>query len=155
MKKVETEPKKGVFISYSHKDKKFFDDLLTHLKPIERSGQLTAWSDKQIEPGSKWFDEIQKAISRTKIAVLLVSANFLASNFINEHELTPILKRAEEDGVLVLWIPVRDCSYKETPISKYQAIIPPDKPLAEMKAERDKAWVKICEHIQKALKKNS
>ncbi|HEX4265662.1 MAG TPA: toll/interleukin-1 receptor domain-containing protein [Verrucomicrobiae bacterium] len=146
-----TEMKKSVFISYSHKDKKFLGELLTHLKPLERAGMLTAWSDKQIEPGSKWFDEIQTALTKTKVAVLLVSANFLASNFIHEHELTPILKRAQEDGVRVLWIPVRHCSYKLTPISKIQAIIPPEKPLAEMKAERDKAWVTICEHIENAL----
>jgi hypothetical protein len=144
------EAKSSVFISYSHKDKRYLEDLLTHLKPIERSGELTSWSDKQIEPGSKWFDEIQTALEQAKVAVLLVSANFLASNFIHEHELTAILKRAEANGVRILWIPVRACAYKDTLIAKYQAIIPPDKPLAEMKANRDKAWVKICEEIQKA-----
>jgi hypothetical protein len=44
----------------------------------------------------------------------------------------------------------RACSYKETPLKDYQAVIPPDKPLAEMKAERDKAWVRVCEEIKKA-----
>jgi len=143
--------KNKVFISYCHKDKKFLDELLTHLKPIERSGQLTSWSDKKIEPGSKWFDEIEKELSVAKVAVLLVTANFLASNFIHEHELMPLLKKAAEGGVRILWIPVRACSYKDTPINKYQAISSPDKPLAQMKAERDKAWVLICEKIQQAV----
>lgn len=148
---MSTEAKKSVFISYSHKDKKFLGELLTHLKPFERSGQLSAWSDEQIEPGSKWFDEIQGALAKARVAVLLVTANFLASNFIHEHELAPLLKRAEEEGVRILWIPVRACSYKETPISKYQAIISPDKPLADMKSNRDKEWVKICEAIKRVI----
>jgi len=81
---------------------------------------------------------------------MLVTPNFLASDFIHEEELCPLLKDAENGGVKILWIPVRASSYNETPLGKYQAVISPDKPLAEMKAERDKSWVKICEEIKKA-----
>jgi len=140
-----------VFISYSHKDKRWFDDLLTHLKPLVRSGSITAWSDEQIEPGSKWFSEIKAALASTKVAVLLVTPNFLASDFIHEHELTPLMKEAEKGNVRVIWIPVRACLYKETPLKDDQAAIDPTKPLANMKAERDKAWVTICEEIKKTV----
>jgi len=139
-----------VFICYSHKDERWLEDLETHLKPYVRNGSITAWSDKQIAPGSKWLKEIEAALASTKVAVLLVTPNFLASDFIHENELGPLLKKAEKGKVTIIWIPVRACSYKETPLKDYQAAVEPEKPLANMKAERDKSWVKICEEIKKA-----
>jgi len=137
-----------VFISYSHKDTQFLHELLDHLKPLERAGLVDKWSDQQIEPGSHWLDDIEDSLARAKVAVLLVTRNFLASDFIDEKELGPLLKSAESNGVIILWVPVRACSYQDTPLSKYQAVIPPDKPLAEMRAGRDKAWVKVCNAIK-------
>lgn len=140
-----------VFICYSHKDKQWLDNLQTHLKPYVRNG-LTAWSDKQIAPGSKWLPEIETALNSAKVAVLLVTPNFLASDFIHEKELGPLLKKDEKGNVRIIWIPVRACSYKETPLKDYQAAGESDKPLANMKkADRDKAFVKICEEIKKAV----
>ncbi len=141
-----------VFISYSHHDKMFLDKLLTHLKPLVRSKQVSAWSDKDIQPGSKSLKEIASAIASSRVAFLLVTSSFLASDFIHEHELAPLLKAAEDRGVRILWALVRACNYKDSPIGRIQAAFPPDKPLAEMKAERDGAWVKICEVIKGALK---
>ncbi|MBN2456574.1 MAG: toll/interleukin-1 receptor domain-containing protein [Sedimentisphaerales bacterium] len=140
-----------VFICYSRKDKRRLDDLQTHLKPYVRNGTVTAWSDQQISPGSKWLQEIKEALACTKVAVLLVTPDFLASDFIHENELCPILKEAEKGKVTIIWIPIRSCAYKETPLKDYQAAVEPDKPLANMKAERDNAWVNICEKIKKAV----
>ena len=98
-----------VFISYSHKDKRFLDDLQTHLKPYLRNRTFTTWSDKQIEPGSKWFDSIKSALARTSVVVMLVSPAFLASDFIADQELGPLLKEADAGGVTILWVLVRDC----------------------------------------------
>jgi DNA-binding NarL/FixJ family response regulator len=140
----------SVFISYSHKDKKFLEELLGHLKPLTRAGQISVWSDKQIYPGAVWLDEIKNALKTAAIAVLLVTKDFLASDFIHEHELGPLLSEAAKDGVRIVWIPVRASSYKQTALKDYQAVISPEKPLAEMKAERDRAWVTICEAIRKA-----
>ena len=141
-----------VFISYSHKDKRSLDALQTHLQPYLRCGPVTAWSDKQITPGSKWFGEIKGALAKTQVAVLLVSPHFLASDFIHEHELGPLLREAESGGVTILWIQIRACAHAETPLKQYQAVVsPPEKPFAEMKAaERDGAWLRVCEEIKKA-----
>jgi hypothetical protein len=149
---LEGEPgsgRSGVFISYSHKDTKFVEELLAHLKPLLRTGTIQAWSDKQIQPGTPWFDEIKRALASINVALLLVTKDFLASEFIHEHELGPILKEAKRGGITILWVLVRACSYKETPLKDYQAVIPPDKPLAEMKAERDRAWVRICDEVKR------
>jgi hypothetical protein len=142
-----------VFISYSHKDKKWCDDLHTHLKPYLHGGSIVSWSDQQIRPGSQWFTEIKTALTNTKVAVLLVTPDFIASDFIHEYELGPLLKEAEEGGVRILWIPVRESAYMETTLQKYQAVIDPGKPLAGMStANRDHAWATICGEIKKAVK---
>jgi internalin A len=141
-----------VIISYSHQDKRFFDDLLKHLKPLLRAGAITTWSDCEIKPGAKWFDEIKAALAKTSSAVMLVSPDFLASDFIHEHELGPLLKEGDAGGVTILWVLIRDCAYQETPLRDYQAVVsPPDKPFAKMKlSERDTAWRMVCAAIKQA-----
>jgi hypothetical protein len=140
-----------VFICYSHKDKVVLEELLTHLKPLERTLRISAWSDRRIRPGASWFRQIKSALASTKVAVLLVTKDFLASDFIREHEMRPLLREAQKGGVHILWVPVRACLHNETPLKDYQAVLSPEKPVAEMKKDkRDKAWVKICEEIKKA-----
>lgn len=141
-----------VFISYSHRDKKYMEELRTQLKPFLRSGTVTAWSDQDIRSGAKWFDEIQAALGKAKAAVFLVSPDFLASDFIHDHELGSLLKKAETGGVKILWVPLRPSAHEETPLNDYQAVTPPDKPLVQMsKADRDEAWVRICKEIKRAV----
>ena len=81
--------------------------------------------------------------------MLLVSPTFLASKFIAEQELPPLLEAVEREGVAILWVPVRPSSFQVTPIAAYQAAHPPGKPLASLSpAARDEALVKICGLIQ-------
>ena len=144
-------PRDQVFISYSHNDKRWLDDLLTHLKPYLRDGSITSWSDRQIQPGSEWLSEIRSALIKTKVAVLLVTKDFLASDFIHQEELGPLLLEAKRGGVRILWIPVRASSYHKSPIKDYQAVIEPGVPLAQMRARRDASWVQICKEIERAV----
>ncbi len=144
-----------VFISYSHRDKRFLDELLDHLKPLERAGLVSKWSDRDIVAGSQWFDTIKAALAITKVAVLLVSRSFLASDFIHDHELGPLLKEGEEGGVRILWVPLGPCNWKETSLEKYQAAVSPEASLSLMEeAARDRAWVTVCVAIKEALNPN-
>jgi internalin A len=152
LKSNEDSMRDQVFVSYSHRDQKLMEDFLMHLKPYLRSGSVTSWSDQQIASGMQWFEEIQAALAKTRVAVMLVSPGFLASDFIHEHELGPLLKEAKAGGVKILWVPLRASAYQETPLKDYQAAAPPDKPLAQMsKAARDEAWVRICKEIKNAV----
>jgi internalin A len=141
-----------VFISYSHKDKKWFDDLKAHLEPLVREQNLKIWEDTQIQPGAIWRDEIEKALSAAKVAVLLVSPTFLSSKFINQNELPVLLDAAKTEGVQILWVPLQASNYKATAIEKYQAVHPTDRPLKQITAaKRDTAWVEVCTNITAAM----
>jgi hypothetical protein len=141
-----------VFISYSHKDERYLDQLRTHITPYLRKGTLKAWSDKQIAAGARWLEEIKTALAQAAVAVMLVSPDFLASEFINENELGPLLKEADLGGVRLLWVLIVDCAYEETKLQSYQAVVsPPDRPFAAMtRAKRNTAWKKVCQAIKQA-----
>jgi internalin A len=141
-----------VFISYSHRDKSALEQLRTHLKPLILSGKLQTWDDTQIQAGTEWRREIETAIAAAKVAVLLVSPDFLASDFIADHELPPFLEVAETEGLTILWVPYRPSGYEGTAIHKYQAAHDPKRPIAALpNAEQDEAWVEICRKIQRAI----
>jgi hypothetical protein len=138
-----------VFISYSHQDKLWLDRLEKVLKPLVRSGALASWADTRIQPGAKWKEEIENALARAKVAVLLVSADFLASDFIADQELPPLLEAAKRDGVKILWVYLRPCLYKVSPIADYQAAHDIGKPLAG-RDDWEGVLLEVAEKIQAA-----
>jgi hypothetical protein len=149
---VSTSKRDTIFMSYSHKDHRALEQLSTMLAPAIRNGKVDVWDDTKIEPGRKWRDEIQSALGKAKIAVLLVSDNFLASDFIAKHELTPLLKAAQEQGVIVFWIYLSSCLYKETEIAEYQAAHDVTKPLDQLtRPMRQKTLREICEKLVQAI----
>jgi hypothetical protein len=144
--------RKEVFISYSHKDVAWMKRFKTVLTPLTRNDKLEYWVDTQIKPGTLWYDEIKKALGRAKVGVMLVSADFLASDFIVREEIPALLRAAKQDGATIIWIPIRDSLYTETEIADFQAAWSPDKPLAGLKkADADKALVEIAMKLKEAF----
>jgi predicted DCC family thiol-disulfide oxidoreductase YuxK len=134
-----------VFVSYSHKDKRLFDEFRTMLAPAVRNGTLDIWSDARIEAGQRWKEEIDANLATASVAVLLVSPSFLASDFIAKHELPPLLQRAEDEGLVVFWIYLTSCLYEQTEIKGYQAAHDISRPLDALpKAARQALWSEIC-----------
>jgi formylglycine-generating enzyme required for sulfatase activity len=141
-----------LFISYSHVDREWVERLQTMIRPLVRSHGLRLWDDSQIQPGDKWREEIETALAAAKVALLLVSSDFLASEFVTNSELPQLLTAAEEEGLRILWVPLRPSLVRVTPIDAYQALLDPGRPLARMDpVEQDEALVKIALAIEKAL----
>ena len=97
-----------VFISYSHRDAQWLERLQVHLRPLVRESTIEVWDDTQIKPGAIWAAEIQSALEKAKVAVLLISADFMASDFLASNELPPLLHAAEEDGAIIIPVIIGD-----------------------------------------------
>ena len=141
-----------LFISYSHVDREWVERLQKMIRPLVRSHGLRLWDDSQIQPGDKWRQEIETALAAAKVALLLVSSDFLASEFVTNSELPQLLAAAEEEGLRILWVPLRPSLVRRTPIDAYQALLDPGRPLARMDpVEQEEALVEIALAIEKAL----
>lgn len=112
----------SVFISYSHKDEEWKNRLETHLRVLEMQEIFNVWEDRQIEAGDDWYPEIENAINNATIAILMISANFLSSKFIVGEEVPKLLERREKEGIRVIPVIVKPCTWTRVSwLSKIQA----------------------------------
>jgi hypothetical protein len=100
-----------VFISYSHRDEEWKDRLVGHLRDLARKGEIDVWHDRLIEAGADWQTRIQAAIDSADTAILLISADFLNSPFIQQEEVARILQRRAEQGLQVIPVIARPCAW--------------------------------------------
>jgi len=141
-----------IFVSYSHKDKRWLEDLKSVMRTFVRDNQLDIWDDSRIPPGAGWRSEIEAALKVSDAAILLISRHFLASDFIVERELLPILRAAKRRGLRVWWIAVSAIMYEDSQLSEFQALNEPDHPLNSVAtAKRDRQWVEIARKIKIAI----
>ncbi|MEO8146163.1 MAG: TIR domain-containing protein [Bacteroidia bacterium] len=140
----------NVFVSYNHNDKKFLERLQVFIAPLEKQGYINVWDDTKIAVGSLWKKEIEKSLALAKAAVLLISADFMASKFITENELPPLLTKSKKNGVQIIPVIISPCVLGK--LSKYEAVNSPDHTLVEMKkGERERVWIKVVENLTGAL----
>lgn len=143
-----------VFISYSHADAEWLKRLQVHLKPFERKGMISPWDDTKIKPGMKWQEQIIQALNASKIAILLVSADFLASDFIIDNELPPLLASAERHGTTIVPVVLKPCLFTESELGAFQSANSPSKPVINMtEAEQEELFLKIARTTNEAVSK--
>ncbi len=143
-----------MFISYSHADAEWLERLQKHLRPLQREG-IEVWDDTRLKPGEPWREEIRAALAAAKIAILLISADFLASDFIVTDELPPLLKAAADEGTIILPVIVSPSRFERMEsLSRFQSVNDPSKPLVQMRrANREKVLDDVARAVEDALKR--
>jgi TIR domain len=122
-----------VFISYSHHDAEWLQRLQVHPRPLVRASSVDVWADARITPGLRWQEEIRRALDSTKVAVLLISADFLASEFIAGLELPVLLEAAQNDGAIILPVIISPSLFAmDQRLSQFQAVNSPEMPLIDL-----------------------
>lgn len=147
-------PRSRVFISYSHEDAEWLERLQKHLAPLERDGALV-WDDTRLKAGARWREEIRGALAETRVAILLVSADFLASDFIATDELPPLLQAAAEDGATILPVIISPCRFERMEsLSRFQSVNDPRKPLVKLRrGNREEVLDAVARAVEDALRR--
>jgi hypothetical protein len=151
------EKKKRVFISYCHKDKKYMERIIVHIKPLERNGILDIWVDTMIKTGELWKAEVEKSLSSAEVGILLISADYLASEFIIANELPPLLENAQKNGTKIIPIVAKPCRFlRDKNLNIFQAINNPEKPLCSLnEKEREEIYEKLSKEVEELIQSDA
>lgn len=136
-----------VFYSYSHKDAKMRDELGTYLAPLVQQKKIVEWFDRKIEPGANWDTEIKEELNSANLILLLVSKDFLASEYCFGVEVEKALSRLKRGDVKVIPILLKPCLWDESLFSELQ-IIPRGAKAINSWTSHEKAYVEVANEIR-------
>jgi hypothetical protein len=151
----ENQPKKTLrpldaFVSYSHKDDKYRNELEAHLSLLKRQDKIRLWTDHRIVPGQNWRQEIGDNLSGAGLVLLLISADFLRSDFCWNIELRESLERHSQGYVTIVPIILRPCDWTSAPFARLQGLPADAKPVSTWK-NRDAAWQSVAAGIRSLI----
>lgn len=144
----------SLFFSYAHSDEKLRDELAKHLKLLERQHVISTWHDRSIAAGSEWNDEIDDHLRRADIILLLISADFLASDYSYEVEVETALARHARGEATVIPVILRPVDWKSSKFGKLQALPRDGKPITTFE-NQDTAFEQVTLGIRAAIEKLS
>ncbi len=139
-----------VFFSYAHEDEELRNELTKHLKLLERQGVISAWYDRDITAGEEWKPKILEKLNQSQLILLLISADFLASDFCWGVELQRAMERHEAKEARVIPIILREVDWKGAPFGKLQALPKNAEPVTNW-SNRDQAFANIARGIRRAV----
>jgi formylglycine-generating enzyme required for sulfatase activity len=140
----------SLFYSYSHKDEALRLKLEIHLSALRRSGLISEWHDRKLEPGESWKGKIDRHLTSADIVLLLVSADFIASDYCWGEEMTKALARHERGEARVIPVILRHCRWKSTRLADLQAVPRDGKPIRSWPDE-DEAFDDVVAAIERAV----
>jgi hypothetical protein len=140
----------SVFISYSHVDEELRKELGKHLKVLEHQGVIASWHDRKIGAGAEWEGVIDERLNEARIILLLVSPDFVYSQYCYDIEMKRALARHDERQALVIPVVLRAVRLKGTPFAKLQALPKDAKPVTTW-ADRDSAFVDVTDGLYDAI----
>lgn len=139
-----------IFISYSHKDDALRAELDKHLALLRREGAIELWSDHRILPGSEFDKEISQALEAAEIILLLVSADFLASDYCFGIEMRRALERHNSGDAVVVPVILRACDWQHSPFKHLNALPSGGREIAKW-ASPDDAFLDVVRGLRKLL----
>jgi hypothetical protein len=139
-----------IFVSYSHRDRSFVDELRSHLSLLQRQGLIDVWHDSEITAGEEWSKVIDEQLETADIILLLVSASFLSSDFCWSVELMRAMERHASRQAVVIPVILRPCLWEEAPFAKLQALPRDGRPIKQSR-NTDEAWFEVASGIKKAV----
>lgn len=151
--KMVAEPTKPIqiFCCYAHKDKALLDELEKHLEILRRSGLITIWYDRDIAPGAEWKREIDTHLNTSDIILLLVTPDFMRSNYCYSTEMHRAIERHKAGEAQVIPIILKPINWKDTPLGELQVLPTEGKPVTKWR-NRDEAFLKIEEGIREVVR---
>lgn len=143
-----------VFFSYSHRDERMREKLEKHLSALRREKVIAGWHDRKIMPGTEWKDQIDEHIETAHIILLLISAEFLNSDYCYDVELKRAIARHDAGDARVIPIILRPCDWLKTPFGKLQALPRDGKPVSDFSTQ-DHAFNEVARGIRRVVEEMS
>jgi hypothetical protein len=140
----------SLFYSYAREDGSLREQLEKHLRMLRRQGLISEWYDRQIVAGEKWSKQLNEHLETASVILLLISSDFLASDYCYDLEMQRALERHERGEAQVIPIILRPCDWKKTPFAPLQALPRDGKPVTEW-SNIDSAFLDIAQGIRRAI----
>lgn len=137
----------SLFFSYSHKDEDFRNEIETHLALLRRQGVISAWHDRRISAGSDFNAAISSELESAQIILLLISANFLASDYCFEVEMNRALEKHRDGSAVVIPVILHPCDWHSSPFGGLRATPTDGKPIS-MHANLQEALAIVAKDIR-------
>ena len=141
-----------IFFSYSHVDEKMRNELEKHLVMLKRQGVISTWHDRKIMAGSELDSEIDENLKDADIILLLVSVDFLSSDYCYDIEVKQALEMHKNNKAIVIPVILRSCDWSDAPFSKLMAL-PTDAKSVSTWDDKDEAFLNIAIGIKEVAKK--
>ncbi len=142
----------SVFFSFSHVDGALRDQLEKQLSMLKRQGVIETWHDRRVGAGDEYEREIDEHINSDDIILLLVSADFLASDYCYDIEMTRAMERHERKEAIVIPVILRACDWKHAPFGKLKGVPEDGRPVTQW-TDIDSALLEVAQAVRGAAER--